>query len=123
MRGRHRGRFILLRICQQKHGAATVYSEVGGQFRMYDSGGLKALAGSRDWGSDVVGVQSGCGSGAQLLATASGDAMQDSLLAYEVEGHNAIAVSAPLPMDGRGDGDVAGFGERSGGCTGCSGDS
>jgi hypothetical protein len=84
----------------QKNGMATVYSEVSGQVRLYDSGGLKVLAGSRDWGSDVAGVQSGCGSGAQLLATASGVATQDSLRAYEVQGRNAIAVSAPLPMDG-----------------------
>ena len=79
----------------------TVYSEVERAVPLYDGGGLKALAGSRDWGSDLVGVQSGCGAGAQLLATASGDATQDSLLAYEVQGRNAIAVSPPLPMDGR----------------------
>ena len=84
----------------EKNGMATVYSEVSGQVRLYDGGGLKVLAGSRDWGSDVAGVQSGCGSGAQLLATASGVATQDSLRAYEVQGRNAIAVSAPLPMDG-----------------------
>jgi hypothetical protein len=84
-----------------RHGAATVYSEAGGQFRVSDGSGLKALAGSRDWGSDVAGLHSDCGSGAQLLASASGDAMQDSLLAYEVEGRNAIAVSPPLPLDGR----------------------
>ena len=80
---------------------ATVYSEAGGQFRVTDGGSLKALAGSRDWGSDVVGVQSGCGSGAQLLATASGDGVEDSLLAYEVEGREAVAVSPPLPLDGQ----------------------
>ena len=84
----------------EKNAMMTVYSEVSGQVRLNDSGGLKVLAGSRDWGSDVVGVQSGCGSGAQLLATASGVALQDSLRAYEVEGRNAIAVSPPLPMDG-----------------------
>jgi hypothetical protein len=78
-----------------------VYSEAGGQFRVSDGGSLKALAGSRDWGSDVVGVQSGCGSGAQLLATASGDGVEDSLLAYEVEGRDAVAVSPPLPLDGQ----------------------
>jgi hypothetical protein len=27
--------------------------------------------------------------------------MQDSLVAYEVAGHDAIAVSAPLPLDGQ----------------------
>jgi hypothetical protein len=84
----------------QKNGMATVYSEVSGQVRLYDGGGLRVLAGSRDWGSDVAGVRSECGSGAQLLATASGVATQDSLRAYEVQGRNAIAVSAPLPMDG-----------------------
>jgi hypothetical protein len=85
----------------QKRGATTVYSEVSGQFRIYDGGTLKSLAGSRDWGSDVASVESGCGSGAQLLATASGDAMQDSLLAYEISGRDAIAMSAPLPVDGQ----------------------
>jgi hypothetical protein len=84
----------------QKNGMATVYSEVSGQVRLYDGGGLRVLAGSRDWGSDVAGVRSECGSGAQLPATASGVATQDSLRAYEVQGRNAIAVSAPLPMDG-----------------------
>ena len=83
-----------------RSGTATIYSEVSGQFRLYDGGSLKSLSGSRDWGSDVVGVQSGGGSGAHLRATASGAALQDSLRAYEVEGRNAIAVSPPLPMDG-----------------------
>jgi len=82
-------------------GATTVYSEVGGQVRVSEGTGVRALAGSRDWGSDVAGVQSECGAGAQLLATSSGDAMQDSLLAYEVRGHDAIAVSPPLLVDGQ----------------------
>jgi hypothetical protein len=84
-----------------KRGAVTIFSEVGGQFRVSDSSGIKALAGSRDWGSDIVGVRSECGAGAQLLATGSGIAMADNLLAYEVTGHEAIAVSAPLPLDGQ----------------------
>jgi hypothetical protein len=36
-----------------------------------------------------------------MLASTSGDAMQDSLLAYEVEGHDAIPASLPLPLDGQ----------------------
>jgi hypothetical protein len=84
-----------------KRGAAMVYSEVGGQVRVFDGASVRALAGSRDWGSDVVGVQSECGAGAQLLTSASGDGMGDSLIAYEVAGHDAIAVSAPLPLDGQ----------------------
>jgi hypothetical protein len=85
----------------EKHSAATVYSEISGQFRVSDGTGFKALAGSRDWGSDVAGVQSGCSSGAQLLATASGSAIQDNLLAYEIDGRDAIAASAPMPLDGQ----------------------
>jgi hypothetical protein len=81
-------------------GAAIVYSETGGQVRVWDGRSIGTLAGARDWGSDVAGVQSGCGWGAQLLVTASGDATQDSLLAYEVEGREAIAASVPLPLDG-----------------------
>ena len=84
-----------------KRGAATVFSEVSGQFRVFDGSGAKPLAGSRDWGSDIVGVQSDCDAGAQLLVSSSGDAMQDSLLAYEIEGHNAIGVSPQLPLDGQ----------------------
>jgi hypothetical protein len=82
-------------------GAVTVYSEVGGPVRVFDGTSLRALAGSRDWGSDVVGVESECGARAQLLTTASGDSMQDSLVAYEVAGHDAIAVSAPQPLNGQ----------------------
>jgi hypothetical protein len=84
-----------------KRGAATVYSEVSGQIRVSDGASIRPLAGSRDWGSDLAGVESECGAGAQLLATTSGDAMQDSLLAYEVAGHDASAVSSPLPLDGQ----------------------
>ncbi len=85
----------------QQRGAVAVYSEVGGQFRVSDGSGLKPLAGTRDWGSDIAGVQSACGSGAQVLAASSGDAAQDSLLAYEIQGHDAVAVSAPLPLNGQ----------------------
>lgn len=84
----------------QKRGAITVFAELGGQTHLYDGTSLKTLAGSRDWGSDVAGVASGCGSGAQLLATASSSGDTDSLLAYEVEGRSAIPVSAPLTLDG-----------------------
>jgi hypothetical protein len=84
-----------------KRSAVTVFSQVGGQFRVSDGPGAKALTGTRDWGSDVAGVQSECGAGAQLLGTSSGDAMLDSLLAYEIVGHDAIAVSPPLPLEGQ----------------------
>jgi hypothetical protein len=82
-------------------GEAAVYSEVSGQFVVSDGTTVRPLAGSRDWGSDIAGVRTGCASGAQLLATASGDAAQDSLVAYEVQGRAAVAASAPLPLPGQ----------------------
>jgi hypothetical protein len=94
------GPFYSAATLLQKRGTATVFTEVGGQVRLFDGASLKPLAGSRDWGSDVAGVVSACGSGAQLLATASGTGTSESLLAYDVEGHSAIPVSAPLPLDG-----------------------
>jgi hypothetical protein len=36
-----------------------------------------------------------------LLATASGDAAQDTLRAYDVVGREAIPASSPLTLDGR----------------------
>lgn len=94
------GPFYSAAELMQKRGTATVFTEVGSQPRLYDGTSLKMLAGSRDWGSDVAGVTSECGSGTQLLATASGMGNDDSLLAYEVEGRSAIPVSAPLLLNG-----------------------
>jgi hypothetical protein len=84
----------------QKARTSTVFSGIDGQFSLFDGATLKPLAGSRDWGSDLAGIRSGCGSGAQLLVTASGDSTQDSLRAYEIEGREAIVASSPLPFDG-----------------------
>jgi hypothetical protein len=72
--GGESGPFYSIVELVQKRRAVTVYSDVNGQFRVTDGNGSKSLAGSRDWGSDVAGAQSGCGAGAQLLVTASGSA-------------------------------------------------
>jgi hypothetical protein len=85
-------------------GTAMVLSGIDGKFAMFENGsgnGLgKRLSGTRDWGSDLAAIRSGCGSGTQIVASASGTASADSLRAYEVVGREAAPVSPPLEMDG-----------------------
>ena len=81
-------------------GTATVFADIHGHVRMIDRGAQVEVAGSRDWGSDVASVHSGCGAGTQVLVDAAGDPAEDSLRAYEMSGHEAVAVSAALALDG-----------------------
>jgi len=54
-----------------------------------------------DWGSNLAAVQSGCGGGWQILATAPGDLNRpDSLQAFEIEGRHDEAVSSVVDLDG-----------------------
>jgi hypothetical protein len=53
-----------------------------------------------EWGSDIAGLRSGCGSGWQILATGSGDGRSDTVRAFEVTGRQPVAASAPLEVDG-----------------------
>jgi hypothetical protein len=61
---------------------------------------LKAIAGTRDWGSDFAAFRSGCSTGTQVIASGSGEAFADSLRAYEIPAQEAIPASAPMNMDG-----------------------
>jgi hypothetical protein len=58
------------------------------------------VSGARDWGSDFAALQSGCGAGTQIIASGSGEAVSDSLRAYELPALEAVPVSAALVMDG-----------------------
>jgi hypothetical protein len=54
-----------------------------------------------DWGSNITGVQSGCGTGWQVLVTAPGDLNRDdSIQAFEIEGRQVAPVSSIIDMDG-----------------------
>lgn len=61
---------------------------------------LKPVAGTRDWGSDFALVHSGCGFGTQIIADASGEALADSLRAFDLPGLEAVSASAPLSLPG-----------------------
>jgi hypothetical protein len=52
-------------------------------------------------GSDVAAIHSGCGSGTQLLLSASGTADRDSLRAFEVPDRDPVSVSSALDFDGQ----------------------
>jgi hypothetical protein len=75
-------------------------SAIDGKVFMIENGALKHVAGTRDWGSDIAAIHSACGSGTQLLTSASGAGATDSLRAYEVAGAEASPVSPALDIDG-----------------------
>ena len=82
-------------------GSATLLNPVSGGVALVETGTIKPLTGTADWGSDFAVIRSGCGSGAQVVVSGSGAAAAgDTLRAFEISGREAIAVSAPLPMDG-----------------------
>jgi hypothetical protein len=73
---------------------------IDGKVQLVDNGTLKPVSGTRDWGSDFAILKSGCGSGAQIIVSGSGEAESDSLRAYDLAALEAIAASAPLAMNG-----------------------
>jgi hypothetical protein len=81
-------------------GPALLMNGIDGKVQIGENGALKAVAGTRDWGSDFAVLHSGCGTGIQVIASGSGEATTDSLRAYEIPALEAVGVSAPLSMDG-----------------------
>jgi len=81
-------------------GSALAAAGIDGRVQLLESPPLKTIAGTRDWGSDLAVLRSGCGSGAQIVASSSGEAASDSLRAYELPALEAVPVSAPLETGG-----------------------
>jgi hypothetical protein len=79
---------------------AWLIGSIDGRVLLFENGSLKPIAGARDWGSDFAVLHSGCGSGAQIVASSSGEAAPDSLRAYELPALEAIPSSAPLEAGG-----------------------
>ena len=77
-----------------------IIDTLDGQVNVLDGTVLRAVGGTRDWGSDLASVRSGCGSGTQVLATSSGEGGSDTLRAFEVPELEAVPVSAPLVFEG-----------------------
>jgi hypothetical protein len=81
-------------------GDAMALSLIDGKVAILENGALKRLAGTRDWGSDLAAIRWACGTGEQLLTSASGAGPSDSLRAYEIHGLEAEPVSAPMDAGG-----------------------
>ena len=75
-------------------------SGIDGKVQLAESGVLKPVSGTRDWGSDFAVVRTGCGAGTQVIASSSGEAAKDSLRAYDITRQEAVTASAPLEMGG-----------------------
>ena len=55
----------------------------------------------KDWGSDLAGVKTECGSGWQVLATRAGNRTQaDAVQAYEMAGREPVPAGAPAEFSG-----------------------
>jgi hypothetical protein len=81
-------------------GAALLVTGIDDKVSMAENGSLRMVAGTRDWGSDFAMVRSGCGTGTQVIASSSGEAVNDSLRAFEIPALEAVPESGPLAMDG-----------------------
>jgi hypothetical protein len=76
---------------------ARVIAAVDGRAHVYD-GSQREIGAIEGWGSDIAGVDSGCGSGRQVLASKPGD--PDAVQAYEVNGGRATPMGDPAPLPG-----------------------
>ncbi|MGA2888044.1 MAG: hypothetical protein ABSE51_08325 [Terracidiphilus sp.] len=81
-------------------GIALVINGIDGKIQIAEHGVLKPVAGARDWGSDIAALSTRCGAGTQIVASGSGEAVSDSLRAYELPAQEAVPASAPLTMEG-----------------------
>jgi hypothetical protein len=78
-----------------------VFAGTDGRARIFLNDISAAAIIVNDWGSNLAGVQSSCGSGWQILATAPGDLNRpDSIQAFEIEGHQDEPVSSTIDLNG-----------------------
>jgi len=79
---------------------AMLINGVDGKSQVAENNTIQPVTGTRDWGSDFAALRSGCGANTQIIASNSGEALTDSLRAYEIPAQDAIPVSAPMLMEG-----------------------
>lgn len=78
-----------------------VFAGTDGRTRIFLNDISVAAIVVNDWGNNVAVVQSGCGAGWQILATAPGDLNRtDSVQAFEIEGRHDEPVSSVLDLSG-----------------------
>jgi hypothetical protein len=91
--------FYSAALLPRSDGAGLLVGGIDGKVQIAESGALKSVVGTRDWGSDFAAINTSC-AGSQIVASGSGEAISDSLRAYDLPRHEAIPASAPLAMGG-----------------------
>lgn len=77
-----------------------VVSGLDGRVLLLNSN-AQAVANTGGWGSQIVGVQSGCGDGWQVLTTQAGDLNEtDAVQAFEIVERKPVPVSGPVEFPG-----------------------
>ena len=92
--------FYSLTVIPHASGFAILMDGIDGKVQLVESGASRTVAGTRDWGSDLAALHSGCGTGTQVVVSGSGDAVNDSLRAYNLPLLEAEPASEPLQLDG-----------------------
>jgi hypothetical protein len=78
-----------------------VFAGTDGRARIYINNLAAPVGTVNDWGSNLVAVQSGCGSGRQLLVSAAADLNRsDSLQAFEIQNREALPASSATELPG-----------------------
>ena len=99
-------------------GAALLLAGIDGKVQVVENGAMRPVAGTRDWGSDFAVMRSGCGAGTQIIASSSGEAMNDSLRAFEIPALDAVPDERTAGDGWNSDSAVDGAGWKSVSCGG-----
>ena len=79
--------------------AVWLLASVDGSTHLLD--GASEQTATLGWGSDMASVHSGCGSGWQLLASASENSDSESVRAFEISDRAPVPATQAIPIEGR----------------------
>jgi hypothetical protein len=81
-------------------GTFGIFANLDGRARLFGKNPGPAAT-FEGWGSDIAALQTGCGSGWQILATRAGELTQaDTVQAYSLRGREAVEAGAPAEFPG-----------------------
>ncbi len=81
-------------------GAALLFAGIDGKVQLVENGAMRHRGWNARLGQRFCRGALGCGAGTQVIASSSGEAMNDSLRAFEIPALEAVPASGPLAMDG-----------------------
>jgi hypothetical protein len=87
-------------VFERTSGTTLLINAIDGRVLIASNGKLTAVNGTDDWGSDFALIQSGCGTGTQVIVSGADTSDGDTLRSYQVTGTEATPSSAPLQIEG-----------------------